>query len=212
MRINELRREYISEGLSEKNLDVSPFKQFEKWLQQAVDAKTDLPDAMTLATATEDGLPSARIVLLRDFDDQGFVFYTDYTSQKGKELFENPRAALVFYWREFDRQVRISGHVRVISRKESRSYFRTRPVASRVASLASKQDEVLPSREILEDRFHQLMKVYHGKEIPLPTYWGGFRLSPDWIEFWQGRPNRLHDRLRYTRQLDGDWRVERLSP
>ena len=212
MEIDGLRREYASAGLSEDDLDADPFKQFEKWFRQAVGAKIDLPDAMTLATATKDAMPSARIVLLRGFDERGFVFYTDYKSQKGRELSENPRAALVFYWRELDRQVRITGEVSVVSRKESESYFQSRPVGSRLAALASKQSEVLPNRQVLEDKFNQLMETYGEKEISLPPYWGGFRVSPDWVEFWQGRPNRLHDRLRYTRQPNGDWQIDRLSP
>lgn len=212
MKIDGLRREYTSVGLSEDNLDADPFKQFEKWFQRAVDAKIDLPDAMTLATATKDAMPSARIALLRGFDERGFVFYTDYKSQKGRELCENPNAALVFYWRELDRQVRITGEVSMVSRKESESYFQSRPVGSRLAALASKQSEVLPNRQVLEDSFNGLTETYQEKEIPLPQYWGGFRVSPDWVEFWQGRPNRLHDRLRYTRQPNGDWQIDRLSP
>lgn len=212
MEIDGLRREYTSAGLSEDDLDASPFGQFEHWFQQAVDAKIDLPDAVTLATATRDGMPSARIVVLRGFDARGFVFYTDYKSQKGRELAGNPNAALVFYWRELDRQVRITGQVSAVSREESESYFQSRPVGGRLAALASKQSEVLPNRQVLENRFNRLMKTHQEKTIPLPPYWGGFRLSPDWVEFWQGRPNRLHDRLRYTRQPAGDWRIERLSP
>ena len=212
MDTDELRREYTYAGLTERDLDANPFKQFEKWFQQAIDAKLDLPDAMTLATATEDGVPSARMVVLRGFDERGFVFYTDYDSQKGKELAENPNGALVFYWRELDRQVRITGQVSLVSREESERYFQSRPVGSRLAALASKQGEVIPNREVLEDRFKGLMEEYQDKEIPLPPYWGGYRLSPDMFEFWQGCPSRLHDRLRYTRQANGEWRIERLSP
>jgi len=212
MDIDELRREYTSVGLSENNLHQNPFKQFESWFQQAVDAKLDLPDAMTLATATKDAIPSARIVLLRGFDEHGFIFYTDYKSQKGRELFENPQAALVFFWRKLDRQVRIAGQVSVVSREESQTYFQRRPIGSRLAALASEQSQVLPNREALEERFNQLVGTYGEKEIPLPAYWGGFRVSPHWVEFWQGRPNRLHDRLRYTRQPTEDWQIDRLSP
>ena len=210
--MDKLRREYTDAGLNEPDLDANPFKQFEKWFQDAIEAKIDLPDAMTLATATNDGIPSARIVLLRGLDERGFVFYTDYESQKGRELAENPNAALVFYWRELDRQVRIAGQVSKVSRENSQNYFRSRPVGSRLAALASRQSEVIPNRQILEDRFNQLAEQYEDKEIPLPSDWGGYRLSPDMIEFWSGRPSRLHDRLRYTRQPDDDWRIERISP
>ncbi len=210
--MSELRREYTDAGLDERDLDANPFKQFEKWFQEAIDAKLDLPDAMTLATATGDGIPSARIVLLRGHDERGFVFYTGYGSQKGKELAENPNAALVFYWRELDRQVRITGQMSKVSRENSNNYFQSRPVGSRLAALASRQSEVIPDRKDLEERFKQLKKQYQDGEVPLPSNWGGYRLSPNMIEFWSGRPNRLHDRLRYTRQPNDDWRVERLSP
>ena len=210
--MDKLRREYTDAGLDEQDLDANPFKQFEKWFQEAIDAKLDLPDAMTLAAATKDGIPSARIVLLRGLDERGFVFYTDYESQKGKELAENPNAALVFYWRELDRQVRITGQVSRVSRENSNNYFQSRPVGSRLAALASRQSEVIPDRKILEERFEQLATQYQDTEIPLPSDWGGYRLSPNVIEFWSGRPSRLHDRLRYTRQSNDDWRIERISP
>ena len=212
METDELRREYNSDGLRESDAAENPFDQFELWFQQAVDAKIDLPDAMTLATASKDGLPSARIILLRGFDDRGLVFFTDYQSQKGQELAENPRAALVFYWRELDRQIRVSGTVNTVSHEESEKYFRSRPVGSQLAALASNQGEVIPNRQKLESKYKQLVETYRHKEVPIPPYWGGFRLSPHWFEFWQGRPNRLHDRLRYTRRSDEGWKIERLSP
>ena len=208
----ELRREYTNAGLDEPDLNANPFKQFEKWFQEAIDAKLDLPDAMTLATATKDGIPSARTVLLRGRDERGFVFYTDYGSQKGRELAENPNAALVFYWRELDRQVRITGRVSKVSHENSNNYFRRRPLGSRLAALASRQSQVVPDRNVLEERFKQLAAQYHGKEVPRPSDWGGYRLCPNMIEFWSGRPNRLHDRLRYTRQSNCDWCIERVSP
>ena len=210
--MTKLRREYTDAGLNQQDLDANPFNQFDQWFQEAVDAKIDLPDAMTLATATSDGIPSARIVLLRGHDERGFVFYTDYESQKGKELAENPNAALVFYWRELDRQVRITGQVNKVSRENSYNYFQSRPVGSRLAALASKQSEVIPDRKVLEERFNQLAEQYQDEKVPLPSDWGGYRLSPNIIEFWSGRPSRLHDRLRYTRQPDNDWRIERISP
>lgn len=212
METNELRREYSSDELRESDAAESPFEQFQLWFRQAVDAKIDLPDAMTLATVSKEGMPSARIVLLRGFDERGFVFYTDYQSQKGQELAENPNAALVFYWRELDRQIRVAGTVNTVSREESEIYFRSRPVGSQLAALASNQGEIIPNRQKLECRYKQLMKTYRHKEIPLPPYWGGFRLSPDWFEFWQGRPSRLHDRLRYTHHSGEGWKIERLSP
>ena len=212
METDELRREYDSDGLRESDAAEDPFEQFELWFRQASDAKIDLPDAMTLATVSKDRLPSARIVLLRGFDKRGLVFYTDYQSQKGQELTENPNAALVFYWRELDRQIRVAGSVSTVSREESEKYIRSRPVGSQLAALASNQGEVIPNREELECRYKQLMETYRHKQIPLPPYWGGFRLLPDWFEFWQGRPNRLHDRLRYTHYPDGSWKIERLSP
>lgn len=212
METDEHRREYNSDGLRESDAAESPFEQFKLWFQQAVDAKIDLPDAMTLATVSKDGIPSARIVLLRGFDKRGLVFFTDYQSQKGQELQENPHAALVFYWRELDRQIRVSGTVSTVSREESEKYFRSRPVGSQLAALASNQGEVIPNRQKLESKYKQLMETFRHKEIPLPPFWGGFRLSPDWFEFWQGRPNRLHDRLRYTQCSDEGWKIERLSP
>lgn len=210
--MDKLRREYTDAGLNEQDLDANPFNQFDQWFQEAVDAKIDLPDVMTLATATTDGIPSARIVLLRGHDERGFVFYTDYESQKGQELAENPNAALVFYWHELDRQVRITGQVSKVSRENSYNYFQSRPVGSRLAALASKQSEVIPDRQVLEEQFNKLAEQYQNGEVPLPSDWGGYRLYPNMIEFWSGRPSRLHDRLRYTRQSDDEWRIERISP
>ena len=204
--------EYAFAGMSEYEADANPFKQFDEWFQQAVAAKVDLPNAMTLATATKEGVPSARTVLLKDFDEEGFVFYTNYDSPKGKELAENPDAALVFYWRELGRQVRLTGRVNQVSEEESDCYFRSRPVGSRLATLASSQSEIIPGRSVLEDRFKQLAEKYRGKDVPRPPNWGGYRLLLNSIEFWQGRPNRLHDRLRYIRQANGDWLIERLAP
>ena len=212
MNLETLRREYAFEGLDECNVDANPFKQFERWFQQAVDAEIELADVMTLATATKAGIPSARMVVLRGVDERGFVFYTDYRSAKSRELAENPNAALVFFWRELGRQIRISGTVCKVSREESERYFETRPVESRLATSASNQSEVIPNREVLEERFDALKREYHDREVPLPPDWGGFRLSPSVIEFWQGRTRRLHDRLRYTRQPNGEWCIERLAP
>ena len=210
--ISDLRKSYDAGGLRESSLEPSPFKQFEKWFGEAAAAQPTEPNAMTLATATKDGLPSARMVLLKGFDDLGFVFFTNYESQKGRELEENPQAALVFYWPELERQVRVTGEVSRVTREESEAYFQSRPVGSRLGAWASHQSQVIPNREALEKRLEELTNNYQGRDIPLPPYWGGYRLTPRVIEFWQGRPNRLHDRLRYTRQGDGRWLIERLSP
>jgi pyridoxamine 5'-phosphate oxidase len=212
MSVADLRREYASSGLSENDLDPSPFKQFAKWFQQSLDAEIPEPNAMTLATATREGRPSARIVLLKDFDERGFVFYTNYESRKGKELAQNPQAALVLYWIELERQVCITGEITRVSKLESEEYFRSRPLGSQLGAWASRQSEVVSGRDVLEGRLKQLAVEYQNRPVPLPPYWGGFRLVPDAIEFWQGRPNRMHDRLRYRLRDDGQWTIERLSP
>jgi pyridoxamine 5'-phosphate oxidase len=198
--------------LSETGVDPDPIKQFGRWFADAIGAGLKLPNAMTLATATPDAEPSARVVLLKDFDDRGFVFYTNYDSRKGRELDANPRAALCFYWTELDRQVRITGSVVKTTREESESYFHTRPLDSQFGAWVSRQSEVIESRDVLEAKMRQLMREYEGGEVPLPPYWGGYRLAPEVIEFWQNRLSRLHDRLCYTRQPMGDWLIERLSP
>jgi len=212
MSLSDLRREYALAGLKEPDLDPSPFKQFDKWFQQALAAGLPEPNAMTLATATPDGKPSARVVLLKGFDERGFVFFTNYESQKGRDLSANPQAALVFYWIELERQVRISGGVSRVSAEESETYFHSRPIGSQLSAWASQQSEVVSGREILEDRLEELTQEYQSKPIPLPPFWGGYRVAPDTLEFWQGRPNRLHDRLRYTLQPGSQWLIERLSP
>lgn len=196
----------------EGGVDANPFTQFDLWFQEAVAAKIYLPNAMALATATKEGRPSARFVLLKDFDEQGFVFYTNYESPKARELAENPQASLVFYWAELRRQVRIDGTVSKVSPEESEAYFRSRPPESRLAAWASRQSEVLPRRELLEKRYEELVAEYEGREIPLPPYWGGFRVAPSRIEFWQNSESRLHDRICYTRIVDDRWLIERLSP
>lgn len=214
MNNNKLRREYNAYNghLLEKNTSPDPFEQFDKWFADAIAAKLDLPDAMTLATATPQGVPSARMVVLRGFDTEGFCFYTDYGSQKGKELAENPNAALVFYWRELDRQVRSSGTVIKMTEEESDAYFTSRPVSSQLAVWTERQSLVITGREHLTERFQDVEKTYASETIARPPHWGGYRLVPNMFEFWQGCPNRLHDRLSYTRQSDGTWKMTRLSP
>lgn len=207
-----LRREYALTSLDEGDLDADPIVQFTRWFEQALAAAVPEPNAMTVATATRDAVPSARIVLLKGFDARGFVFYTNYEGQKGRELAENPVAALVFHWVELHRQVCISGAVEKVTAEESDAYFRSRPRGSRLGAWASRQSSVLRGRDELEARLTALIEEYGEGDIPLPPYWGGYRVIPASVEFWQGRPSRLHDRLRYTRQPDGSWRIERLSP
>ncbi|MBW4418043.1 MAG: pyridoxamine 5'-phosphate oxidase [Myxacorys californica WJT36-NPBG1] len=209
--IADLRQDYTLQALTESEIDLDPFKQFQIWFDQAVQSDLPEPNAMTVATASRDGIPSARIVLLKGFDDRGFVFYTNYNSDKGKQLVENPNAAIVFFWKELERQVRIVGTVEKIAAEESDAYFHSRPVGSQLGAWASEQSDVIRDRAILEQRLEQLKTQYEHKEIPRPPHWGGFRVRPTEIEFWQGRSNRLHDRLRYRRDKN-QWIIERLSP
>ena len=214
MNTDKLRREYKADSghLLEEKASPDPFEQFEKWFADAVDAKLDLPDAMTLATATPQGVPSARMVVLRGFDTKGFCFYTDYESQKGKELAENANAALVFYWRELDRQVRSTGTVEKMTSEESDAYFASRPVSSQLAVWTERQSLVISGREHLIEGYQRAERAHSPDSIPRPPHWGGYRLVPNMFEFWQGCPSRLHDRLCYTLQSDGRWKMVRLSP
>jgi len=200
-------------ALTKHSIDANPIRQFQAWYDEVRAHGVSEQDAtsMTLATATRGGRPSARIVLLKSFDDRGFVFYTNYQSRKGKELSENPCACLLFYWPQLWRQVRIEGEVEKIPATESEEYFQSRPLGSKLGAWASNQSEVVDRRETLESRFAELQKRF-GEDVPRPEHWGGYRLKPNSIEFWQGRDNRLHDRLRYQMEEDGSWLIERLGP
>lgn len=198
--------------LDERNADANPIRQFQRWFDEAVGRSLPLAEAMTLCTATADGKPSARMVLLKSMDEFGFVFYTNYRSPKARELDANPFAALVFYWEPLERQVRVEGKVARISADESDEYFQTRPRESQIGALASPQSAVIDSREVLEQRFRELEEEYRDRTIARPDHWGGYRLVPDRVEFWKGRPGRLHDRLLYEVQTDGSWKRSRLAP
>jgi pyridoxamine 5'-phosphate oxidase len=198
-------------GLRKSDIDPNPFKQFASWYEEAIGADLILPNAMALATATKGGVPSVRMVLLKDFDERGFVFYTNYNSPKARDLDENPNAALVFYWAQLNHQIRIAGQVARVSREESAAYFQTRPIDSKLGAWASNQSSVIDNRALLEYRIKDLADYYEGGDVPLPPFWGGYRLAPDSIEFWLSRQSRLHDRLRYRREGD-EWIIERLAP
>jgi pyridoxamine 5'-phosphate oxidase len=212
MSLADLRRDYSLSGLSEKDLARDPFRQFERWFQEAEAAKIPEPNAMICSLASRDGTPSSRTVLLKAFDGRGFVFYTNYESRKGRELAENPHISLLFPWIAQERQVIVEGRVAQLPREESDAYFHSRPRASQLAAWASPQSTVIASRSVLDESFRALETKYAGQEIPMPPQWGGYRVQPGMIEFWQGRHGRLHDRLRYRREPNGAWAIERLAP
>ncbi len=210
MNIADIRKDYALRRLDESDVDADPFKQFHAWLREALAAEVPEPTAMTLATVDDEGSPSARIMLLKALDERGFVFYTNYESRKGRELAARPRAALTFFWKELERQVRIEGSVEKVSAAESDEYFASRPLGSRIGAWASTQSATIASRPWLEARV-KAAEAQYGESPPRPPHWGGFRVIPDWLEFWQGRQSRLHDRIAFTREASG-WVVSRLSP
>ena len=210
--IADIRRDYSHKSLSENDVDTNAIKQFGKWWEEAVNSKIDEVNAMTLATASLDALPSARIVLLKEFNERGFVFFTNYESYKAQQLAENPKACLVFFWKELERQVRITGLIEKISGKQSDDYFQSRPESSRIGAWASPQSRVIEDRHWLDEKFNELVNKMEGTAIPRPTHWGGYIVKPVVIEFWQGRPSRLHDRIQYSLEENGEWKIERLAP
>lgn len=207
-----LRQNYALQSLSESDVSADPMEQFNRWFEEALNAQIHEPNAMTLATADGAGRPSARIVLLKGADSRGFVFFTNYESKKGRDLAENPRAALLLNWLELQRQIRIEGRVEKVDQKTSESYFQSRPKSSQIGAWTSPQSQVIPNRETLSEKQQLLETQYASAEVlPLPPFWGGYRVIPDTIEFWQGRPSRLHDRIQYVLE-DGTWKMERLAP
>jgi pyridoxamine 5'-phosphate oxidase len=210
--LQNLRKDYSAATLTETSINVNPIKQFDIWFNEAVAAEIHEPNAMTLATATSDGRPAARIVLLKGFDMNGFVFYTNYLSRKGKELTKNPNAAILFYWGELERQVRIEGNIEKLTKEQSEKYFQSRPKLSQLGALASPQSQEIPNRDQLEAKMSQLEAEYADKDVPKPSFWGGYILKPRLIEFWQGRSSRLHDRIAFKKIDNKNWKKVRLAP
>lgn len=210
--VANIRKEYSSQTLAEKDVAPNPIEQFQTWWGQAIASDILEPNAMTLATASADGLPSARIVLLKGFDENGFRFFTHYSSYKGAQLKENPKACLVFFWKELERQVRVTGLVEKLSEQESDEYFHSRPIGSQVGAAASPQSQVIQNREWLEEEFRKKKEAFQNEVVPRPLHWGGYLVKPVSVEFWQGRVSRLHDRIQYSLEEDGTWKMERLAP
>ncbi|EMO64072.1 pyridoxamine 5'-phosphate oxidase [Leptospira borgpetersenii serovar Pomona str. 200901868] len=211
-KISEIRKNYSLSSLDIGDIGDDPISFFQKWFEEAVLSEVLEVNAMTLATATKDGKPNARIVLLKEILEDSFVFYTNYESKKGRELEENPRACLVFFWPELERQVRIEGGVKKVSREESNVYFHSRPRGSQIGAVVSPQSYEIPNRKFLEERFEEFSKLYEGKEVDLPNHWGGYAVHPNRIEFWQGRSNRLHDRIVFEKDTDSSWKKFRVAP
>lgn len=212
MDISNMREEYTMKDLDEKDLNPSPFSQFESWFQQAEEAGLRMPNAMTLATVSSEGQPSQRMVLLKFFDEKGFVFYTNYESKKAKEIADNPRVSLLFPWHDIERQVRIAGKAEKVSVIESTKYFLSRPKGSQLGAWVSNQSSVISSRQMLLSKLEEIRGKFKNKEVPLPSFWGGYRVVPGSFEFWQGRKSRLHDRFLYSKTEDKNWVIERLAP
>jgi pyridoxamine 5'-phosphate oxidase len=210
--IADIRRDYSLKTLNETEVNNDPFQQFSDWWQQAIESKIDEVNAMTLATASLEGVPSARIVLLKGYDKSGFVFYTNYESAKGQELAENPRASLLFFWKELERQVRITGLVEKVSAAENDEYFLSRPTGSQIGAWASPQSHVIENRNWLENKVKELEAKFSSEQLTRPAHWGGYRVKPVIVEFWQGRSSRLHDRIQYSLQENNSWKIERLAP
>lgn len=210
--IADIRKDYSLKTLNEDEVADSPFLQFADWWQQAIESEIDEVNAMTLATASLEAVPSARIVLLKGYDEKGFVFYTNYESAKGRELAENPKASLLFFWKELERQIRITGIVEKVSAAESDEYFLSRPTGSQIGAWASPQSHVIENRSWLEKQVKMLEEKFSSEAVTRPSHWGGYRVKPVIIEFWQGRSSRLHDRLQYSLQENGNWKIERLAP
>jgi pyridoxamine 5'-phosphate oxidase len=209
--INKLRHDFSKMSLDESMVDADPVKQFNNWFHEAVDGKVNEPNAMTLSTVDDQGRPSSRILLMRNYDAQGFVFYTNYNSRKSKNIEKNDQASMLFFWPELERQVRIEGKLVKQSAAESDNYFNSRPRESRLGAWASPQSEIIANRQALEDELAVIIKKFEGKEVPRPEWWGGYVLVPDRLEFWQGRPSRLHDRICYMKEKD-QWKIVRLAP
>ncbi|MCW3085232.1 MAG: Pyridoxine 5-phosphate oxidase [Bacteroidetes bacterium] len=209
--INSLRHDFSKQTLDETDVAKNPFLQFEKWFKEAIDSKVNEPNAMTVATVSGQGQPTARIVLLRNFNEDGFVFYTNYTSRKGENIADNPKAALLFFWPELERQVRIEGTLTKQTAEESDRYFNSRPRTSKLGAWTSEQSKIITGRNILDEAYKKLSEKYPGEDVPRPDYWGGYVLRPDSMEFWQGRPSRLHDRILYTLE-NNNWKIARLAP
>ena len=210
--IADIRRDYSLKTLNETEVSNDPFQQFSDWWQHAIESEIDEVNAMTLATASLEGVPSARIVLLKGYDTNGFVFYTNYESAKGQELAENPRASLLFFWKELERQVRITGLVEKVSAAENDEYFLSRPTGSQIGAWASPQSHVIENRSWLENKVKELEAKFSSEQLTRPAHWGGYRVKPVIVEFWQGRSSRLHDRIQYTLQENNSWKIERLAP
>ncbi|WDF56999.1 pyridoxamine 5'-phosphate oxidase [Mucilaginibacter sp. KACC 22063] len=210
--LQNLRQDYAAARLTEKEVSQDPIKQFEKWFNDAMKAGIHEPNAMTLATATNDGRPSARILLLKGFTQEGFIFYTNYLSRKGREMAKNPLASIVFFWGEMERQVRIEGTIEKVSKEESEAYFHSRPKLSQIGALASPQSQEIADRTVIESKMQQLEAQYADSEVPKPSHWGGYILKPQLVEFWQGRQSRLHDRIVYKKADKKTWKIVRLAP